>query len=153
MSDQRPKCTVVTSHRLCNQQFENQKSNLLDQPRKAKALRFMTLNSHKDNLGLMSLLGLEICYLSAAVIEPLAFKSSPSPQQSIDTVPLTSEKPVYTSHLIKNKCWARSFCSPNAVLCCHLNPACRESELETSQSLSPWHWCRLPGIQISLPLY
>jgi len=62
---------------LYSQQFENQKSNLQDQPIKAKALSFLTLNSHKDNLGLVSLLGLAVCYLSAAVVEPLAFKKFP----------------------------------------------------------------------------
>lgn len=72
-------CKLVTSHRLYNQQVENQKSSTQDQPRKAKAkaLSFLALNSHKDNLGLKSSLGLVVCCLSAAAVEPSAFKKFP----------------------------------------------------------------------------
>lgn len=70
-------CKLLISQRLYNQQVEKQKSNAQDQPRNAKALIFLALNSHKDNLGLKSSLGLVVCYLSAAAVETSAFKKFP----------------------------------------------------------------------------
>lgn len=127
-------CKLVTSQRLYNQQVENQKSSTQDQPRKAKALSFLALNSHKDNLGLKSSLGLVVCYLSAAAVEPSAFKKFPvipavyrcGPFDLIETC-------VYLS-ANQEQVLSQEF---NAVLCCHLNPVCREPELGTSQIPSP----------------
>lgn len=65
-------------HRLCT--INDLKTTYLTfkmNPEKTVSLSFLALNSHKDSAGVMSTLCLVACYLSAAVAQPLACKTSP----------------------------------------------------------------------------